>query len=183
MKRLSASPPSCRFALMLRLDCTSTRFLAFNEWTDRETWWLNGFVFNERTDPKSFSQHGVRFEQPVQRANPEFFAKRLSQAFGQIGVPRVWVHGSLSITRRNWPPCRFRLRIEQPSPQAAPIQPLASRQSASPRHWLFQNREPQRKNEPLSSLLIKAKERPRGKSLLIKGTHKSCGIKGSQSTN
>ena len=168
---------------MLRLDCTSTRFLAFNEWTDRETWWLNGFVFNEWTDPKSFSQHGVRFERPVQRANPEFFAKRLSQAFGQIGVPRVWVHGSLSITRRNWPSCRFRLRIEQPSPQAAPIQPLASRQSASPRHWLFQNREPQRKNEPLSSLLIKAKERPRGKSLLIKGTHKSCGIKGSQATN
>jgi len=82
-----------------------------------------------------------------------------------------------------WPPCRFRLRIEQPSPQAAPIQPLASRQSASPRHWLFQNREPQRKNEPLSSLLIKGKERPRGKSLLIKGTHKSCGIKGSQPTN
>ena len=115
--------------------------------------------------------------------NPEFFAKRLSQAFGQIGVPLVWVHGWLSITRRNWPPCRFRLRIEQPSPQAAPIQPLASRQSASPRHWLFQNPEPQRKNEPLSSLLIKAKERPRGKSLLIKGTHKSCGIKGSQATN
>jgi len=42
---------------------------------------------------------------------------------------------------------------------------------------------PQRKNEPLSSLLIKGKERPRGKSLLIKGTHKSCGIKGSQATN
>ena len=54
-------------ALMLRLDCTSTRFLAFMGGLIVKTWWLNGFVFNEWTEPKSFSQHGMPFERPVRR--------------------------------------------------------------------------------------------------------------------